>query len=339
MSMRKRQRPCRKTLVHSTYSKAFVHGTLAAALVLAAVSPAAAAGTAVSISSSGTATAVFQTAVSNAAGGGLVQTAISREEAVAIAQRIAGSLDGFPAPEVSQDRWHGEGEPLVWQVRWMQNREPYQRVEVVIDAQSGRILEFENWPRGDDEASFPPKVSYEQAVKIGEDWLAKLAAHLPGEYALPAEERDSGQVLRQPGDTYTLMFQAMHDGIPFPPDSINLSIDGDGNLRGLHTTSLPRVVFADKAGLLEEQEIRQKLAEQMEMELAYTVQGEGQEEQSYVLSYVPVPDPYLIDAKTGQLLDYYGEPRTQPEAADQPLGAKTDETQPTRAKPPSSPDR
>lgn len=326
----------KKNLVHNCGCKAVLHGALAAVLVFIVVPSAHAGNVAESSRTTAAGTVAALTAVDKTAGSGLAQTTISREQAIAIARQLVGNLDGFAAPEVSQDRWHSHNDPLVWEIRWLKEKEPRDRVIVVVDAQNGRILEYDYWRRSDEQTSFPPKVSYEQAVQIAQERLAKLAAHLPGAYELVEEEGARRKVLRQPGDTYELSFSAVHDGVPFPYSTIHLSIDGDGNLIRLKVSPLSNVRFADKEGLLEEKEIRQKLAEQFSLELVYTplespMQQEGQDKRrAYVLSYVPTPSPHLIDAKTGQLIDFFGKPLTLSEAAEQPLGSKTDETQATR---------
>ncbi|UFJ41500.1 S-layer homology domain-containing protein [Brevibacillus humidisoli] len=315
------------------WSRAFVQSVLAASLVMTAV-PSAFAAVTDRTSQTVTVTAESTSATTGKTTGiQLAEANISSEEAVDIAKKFVGKLDGFGGPEISHREWYYEEGPLVWEISWRQDKEPFERVQVVIDSQSGRILEYDNWSGQSENISFPPKVNYEQAVKIGEEWLKKLSDHLTGEYV--HEDRNDasgwGEVLRDPNDTYNITFHAVHEGIPFPSDNINMSIDGEGNLRGFRSSSLQQVNFESKEGLLEESEIRELLAEQFEMELAYlnpelrTMREEQQEaDEAYVLSYEPVPTPRLIQAKTGQAVDYQGEPIKQTEVPDEPLGPKAD---------------
>ncbi|MBO8163673.1 MAG: S-layer homology domain-containing protein [Brevibacillus sp.] len=309
------------------WSKAFVHGSLAAALVFTMLPSSLAAETVVKREQT-----ISETVAAGLTANGQIQEEnISREQAIAIAKQITGSLDGYQGPEVSHRRWHRPDEPLVWELSWREEKEPYRHVQVVVDAGTGRILEYDNWGGDRADVGFPPKVSYEEAVKIGEEWLKKLSSHLTREYVLKErDERGYGTILRRPEDTYQVSFYAVINGVPFPGDHVYMSIDGNGELRSFTSSSPVVDSFADKSGVLDENEIRARLAEEIEMDLAYTnplnpMPKEAQDaaEQAYVLSYVPTPTPYMIDAKTGKPIDYRGEPLKRGTGMDEPLGKET----------------
>ncbi|MFM1652270.1 YcdB/YcdC domain-containing protein [Brevibacillus sp. B_LB10_24] len=298
-------------------SKAVLQCAIAASLVLGAVP------------SAGAAAAGSQTSklLSQA------DAKVTREEAIAIAEKVVTPPSGFEGPEATFQRsWRGFNENPSWEVSWRSNGGSFQSMSVLIDTMTGELLEINRWNLSNENASaFPPKVTYEEAVKIAQDQVGKLF----GSKAAFQYEDDGdewGKVVRGPEDSYRVSFRRLVNGVPVMSQGLQIQINGNGELVYLYNHSGQNIQYQDPSGVIPQNDFHQKADEQMKMKLAYiTIRpnnpsfapapGEKQKEEIR-LGYLPAISNNLFDAKTGEAVDFLGRTVTLAEPSDQPLGEK-----------------
>lgn len=264
------------------------------------------------------------------------ESKISRDEAIEIAKKVAGNVDGYDGPNVS--RRSGRMGPYenhnVWEIRWMKRGPQYSHVEVAVDADTGLIRQF--WKSEEQEKSIklPPKVKYEDAVKIAKDFVDNNYGEQLKNFQYDQREGEEwGKVIRGPQDAYEVRFVEKVNGIPFPQNHLSVRINGDGELVNLYYNSLGNVRFADANGVLSKQEFMKKLEQVLQMRLAYQIQldmhpltGKVENRKVYV-SYDPSPSFFLLNAKTGEAVDYQGKVIHASKGGDAPL-AETKQAEP-----------
>jgi Zn-dependent metalloprotease len=254
-------------------------------------------------------------------------TKISQEKAVELAKKVAGNLEGFDEPQVSRgnDMRPFLGAQNAWEIRWIKRGPQFSNVEVLVDAETGMILNF-NRDENDQAASFPPKFSYEDAVQKAKDFLAANYKELIDQLQLDTQNNAPyGKVIRNPQDAYEVRFIEKVNGIPFSQNQLSIRINGNGEVVSLNFHDLKNVKFEDSAGMLSQEEIMKKLQSGLQMKLAYQTQPifpestqQSDNPKSYY-TYDPSPQTDLVNAKTGESMDYLGNVRGAQPSDDKPL--------------------
>lgn len=252
---------------------------------------------------------------------------ISQEKALELAKKVAGNLEGFDEPQVS--RGNGMGPFIdtqnVWEIRWLKRGPQFSNVEVLVDAETGMILDF-NRSENDQAATFPPKISYEEAVQKAKDFLAANYKTLTDQLQLETQNNAPyGKVIRNPQDAYEVHFIEKVNGIPFSQNQLSIRINGSGEVVSLNFHDLKNVNFEDAAGILSQEEIMKKLQSGLQMRLAYQTQpifpssSQPFDNPKSYYTYDPSPQTDLINAKTGENMDYLGNVRVTQPSDDKPL--------------------
>ncbi|WP_134702834.1 YcdB/YcdC domain-containing protein [Ammoniphilus sp. YIM 78166] len=290
-----------------------LYSTLAASLMVTAIPVAAGAETVTTVTQQvGSTQAQAETTP-------LQEAKISREKALEIAKGIAGDLAGFDEPNVSRrtDRMGPYQNQNVWEINWMKRGPQFSHVDVAVDADTGVIRRYSRHVEGEQEAALPPKVKYEDAVKIANDFVKKhFAEHLGNLKYNPREGEDWGKVIRSPHDSYQVAFVEQVNGIPFSNNQLSIQISGDGKIRYVYYNSMSNVTFAAAQGVLSKDEILKRLADSLDMKLAYQIEGyypypvpsQSSEQPKVYVGYQPSPYLHMLDAKTGEAIDYRGKP-------------------------------
>lgn len=318
-----------------TWSR-FVYSALAASLMVTAV-PVAAGAEPVSVTQTAT-----EKKVEEYPSEVLQEAKVSREKAIEIAKMVGGNLEGFEEPNVSRRsglRGPYENEN-VWEIRWMKPGPQFSHIEVAVDADTGVIRRYYRQIEGEQEVKLPPRVKYEEAVKIAEEFVKKTYGEKVGNLQLdPREGEEYGKVIRSPQDSYEVRFVQKVNGVPFAGNQLSVQVDGEGKIRQLYYNTMSNVKFADMQGVLSQEEIRERLAKALDMKLAYQIEGyypgpgpQGEQPKVYV-SYQPSPSFYMLDAKTGGPIDYRGKSLAEDQELTKLAETKQAEPPQKRAKP------
>ncbi len=259
----------------------------------------------------------------------MLNTNITREQAIAIAQKAVAVPKDFTGPQTSSRRWYDPSRRMVWEIRWEKRSEPYGYIEVTIDANTGRVLEFNHSDANRATVNFPPKITYEQAIAKAKTFLQTLYPQEAASYEV--NDRDWKRMLtRRPFDYYYVTFLPRVNGVSVPEQSISVRVTGNGQVVGFHAEPFDHVKFQEKTGILPEADALQKVSGQLNMKLAYDVKRTGgvygqtapAETREMVLTYVPELTTSWFDAKTGEPINYDGNPFKLTEPSDKPLAEK-----------------
>jgi Zn-dependent metalloprotease len=261
-------------------------------------------------------------------------TKIPQEKAIELAKKIAGNLEGFDEPQVSRGNDIGPflGAQNAWEIRWFKRGPQFSNVEVYVDAETGMIL---NFYRSDGQtAVFPPKISYEDAVQKAKDFVAANYKAISDRFQLDTQnDFPYGKVIRNPQDAYEVRFVEKVNGIPFSQNQLSIRLNGNGEVVSLNFRQFKNVKFADAAGILSQEEIMKKLQNELDLKLAYQTQPifpgviQQVDNPTSTYTYVPAPQTALMDAKTGEPMNYLGNVIMRQPSDDKPL-AETKQADP-----------
>ncbi|MBO8170505.1 MAG: S-layer homology domain-containing protein [Bacillaceae bacterium] len=285
----------------------WIHTALAGVMVLSVV-PTAKAATNTSVESNVVTTSESSQSDSDSV---LQETKISREEAIEIAKKHFDIPEGYQGPEVSRDSFRYENQ-VIWQVRWRKEGPDYAFIEVGVDADTGQIVRYyANQNNDENNVTFPPEVSYEEAVDIAKKFVTRIYGEKAAQYQVDDRYTSWGRVIQSPHDQYSVRFIMLKNGVPFPRNSINVQVNGNGKVVSFYANLLEDVTFEEKQDILTVDELREMLQQDLEMNLVYrpsfTDYRERQKrEPEMVLSYEP-ENWRMWDAHTGKPLNYNGD--------------------------------
>lgn len=199
---------------------------------------------------------------------------------------------------------------MVWNIQWnYQKGNSGYGFNSMVDAITGDLISTHiGFPmEADNEAYYPPKVSREEALKIVKSFIAKAAPSLSTENL---KEKAIPYLVNQPlfGPVrHSFNFERTVQGIPVPEESLNITVDGKGNVIEFHrqasTAKYPSAVA--KVNL---EEAIKKYKENVNLTLQYIPIHRGSDVEVFLGFRPAVPDFLVIDALTGEFLAPDGEP-------------------------------
>lgn len=241
---------------------------------------------------------------------------VKKEEAIALAQKAVNIPEGFKQENISFDsNWMGNTE--VWRIEWRKSGDGHHQISVTVDANKAEVIGLDIWSNTrEEEATFPPKVDYDEAVTIAKDYIQNLYPNKLKDVKLDelTKERSSKDPYNRMG-YHNIQFYQMKNGVPFRNNSIRLTVTGNGDVRNFHFNWFNDVVFEDATNILSNEEAMAIVNNDTTMELRYQFDRYNRRNQDVHLAYVPSQSNYQgyyghmagnLDAKTGKWLDHQG---------------------------------
>jgi len=191
-------------------------------------------------------------------------------------------------------------------------------INVNIDANTGRLTNFnfyENDP--DQKPSFPPKVDFNAAKKIANDWLSQMNSTEFGQ--LKYSDRYESEV-KPPLDgnvQYNFSYQRVVNGVPFPQDSVTVNVNGDGKVVNYYSSWTDNAKFESKDSIISQQDAVKAFREKSKPGLLYQIPYQSKDRKPYVAYTM---DTFNLNAKTGEWWSQSGAP--VPKADEKPLSDK-----------------
>ncbi|MEG0384037.1 MAG: S-layer homology domain-containing protein [Solibacillus sp.] len=185
---------------------------------------------------------------------------------------------------------------------------------------AGDNLELESYyfePGNKKDAMFPGKVTSEEAQKIAETFMKKIAKGNNFVIVNDIPSYYSSRVLTDP-ITYTYSFVRTENGIPIQDDSMMVSVLGDGQVQNFYqmVRGKKRLAFEDKAAMISSQEAINKLKENVQLELQYQINYNFNSGDPYVqLVYQPVTTMIGLHATSNKWYTLSGLSETVPTQA------------------------
>lgn len=215
-----------------------------------------------------------------------------------------GSTQSYPAP-VNQ---------MIWNVHWqVQDGNGSYGFNSTVDAINGDIIStYLSFSRENNDTFYPPKVSQAQALEIAKTFVAKAASSIKSsdlqlEENAPYNYFDSS--LFGPVQ-YNYRFNILKNGIPSGSDSINIVVDGNGNINQFHR-SMQGLDYPSAQPKITLEQAEKIFAEQFEVSLYYIPVYKSGKVNQWILGWRPVEQSlYPIDALTGKRIDAVGKEST-----------------------------
>lgn len=239
--------------------------------------------------------------------------AISSEQAVQAVKKwfdVPATLSLVQSSLVSE----GNSNLHVWNLSWQNEGSPGSSyVNARVNARSGEVIGFsQDWSRQTGSAS----LSDEEARQAAEDFLKQIQ---PGRFQETAYEAPQGQQTYRKGDSLRYFnYYRVVNGLPFPSNYINLTIDTQDKAVITYELNWTDVSFPSSAGVLNKPDISDLFLKDQPLTLSYVVRQDpgkpgltGQEQIGLV--YKPLYGAYStradkLDAISGQPLDWQGAP-------------------------------
>ncbi|WP_336045887.1 YcdB/YcdC domain-containing protein [Solibacillus ferritrahens] len=157
------------------------------------------------------------------------------------------------------------------------------------------------------DALFPGKITEDQARKIAEDFVGKVATSSNYSLANNAPSYYSSRLITEP-ITYSFSFTPNENDIPIPDQSIMISVLGDGKIQSFYQNSLPdRMSFEESNNIVSKETAIDKMKEQLGLTLQYTVDYlPYSSKPSVKLVYLPTPNVIGLHATSNQWATYSG---------------------------------
>ncbi len=198
----------------------------------------------------------------------------------------------------------------MWQISWnTNNQQKNVNINVVVDADSGRVINVDNYTYSNNQIPTVATLTEDQAQKIGEDFLTKIN---PQEFSQCkfVDNTQFNNLIGGNSSSYNFSYTRMANGIPFIGDSLSVGVDGvtgkicsysikwsDNTIPTLSTDSL---ISQDKA--------TQTLEDNLKLQPKYILYrdqyGIADTNQTLKLVYaLDTTNGVSLDAKTGTMIN------------------------------------
>lgn len=231
---------------------------------------------------------------------------VSRDQAIAMARRtfaIPGEL-GEPNVTVHQSP-HG----ATWYLNWQKpGKQPeLLTIGVAVDGVTGEILHYSRW-RPAPESSAPLRYGREEAFRLAQEWLAKLAA--AEQASLRLREPSPGYGYGGAGPTHVFHWDRLQHGYPVRGGGISIAINaGTGELESFDRGAWRGASYPLPAAILTREQAEAAYRQGLPMALQYRrFYQPGVREGEWRLVYAPLPEFYPLMDQEGRLLDRAGQP-------------------------------
>lgn len=215
-----------------------------------------------------------------------------------------GSTQSYPPP-VNQ---------MIWNIQWtIQEGNGSHGFNSRVDAINGDILDtYLYFSRENNDAYYPPKISQTQALEIAKAFVAKAASSVKSN-DLKLEENANYNYFPSSlfGPVqYNYRFNILKNGIPSGTDSINIVVDGNGEINQFYRSS-PGLEYPSAQPKITLEQAEKIFAEQFEVGLFYIPVYKSGKVNQWILGWRPVEQSlYSIDALTGKRIDAVGKEST-----------------------------
>lgn len=225
--------------------------------------------------------------------------------------KIAKSSFTVPEDYAEFSSYYNEyGEKTSWWLTW---RNQGGEMSIEVDAQSGDILRMSHYVSREQSSVKLPELSYQAAKAIADQLVQKLQPERSRDLVLYEDpERPSLDVNPWGPPTYSFRYQRTVEGIPFPNNGINVSVNGDTGEIISYSFDWYHEKLQVPEQVLTSEEAQEIFAREFPLELQYLrTQPEKRDEKPVIKLVFKLRHPHLvkIDPVSGAVLEseeYYG---------------------------------
>ncbi|KYH31201.1 YcdB/YcdC domain-containing protein [Neomoorella mulderi] len=249
---------------------------------------------------------------------------ISREEAIAAVKKWVDIPAGLTLRSANLYADWQDPEIRSWNLTWSSDKPQTGKVNFMsarVNAGNGELLGFDlpSTPSGNDRSG---KLDRKAAQRLVEDFLQKVQPQRFKEVRLDENSRPGWEpVIMEDGKNPAVQYfyyRRLVNGIPFPGNGINVTVDAVAGRITSYNLNWGNFDFPAATKILDGQQAVETFLKNRPLTLSYTriysPGGPGQGELRLV--YQPLGDTSsatsdMIDARTGQFLDWEGKPIAQ----------------------------
>ncbi|AEM78377.1 YcdB/YcdC domain-containing protein [Thermoanaerobacter wiegelii] len=232
-------------------------------------------------------------------------TKISLKQAIEIAKEKLGIGDsGYEF----NSNYNEYANKKYWNLNW--NSTSKGNISVTVDADTGRITSFYSWTPTQQPELKIPKYTQEEAKKVAVEFIQKVAPDL---FKQTKENTSVNNYSSYYSPDYSFTFERIVNGIPFPSDSIYVSVNKSTLKVSSYYLNWNDYSFPEPKNIISKEKAIEIFKEKLGLKLMYNLvydQVYGSEPKAILVYGIYQNAP--IDAKTGKLIisDNYYEPMT-----------------------------
>ncbi|WP_144933680.1 YcdB/YcdC domain-containing protein [Paenibacillus sp. 32O-W] len=235
---------------------------------------------------------------------------ISKERAIELAKASADVPADYSLQNISFNTWGATGKTGAWSLSFVKEEQDryYGNIQVTVNAETGKISHISKYVNDpENRPSFPPKVELQEAKTIAGQLLERYNPELKD--AVRYNE-DMEKWAKPPLDgnvSYSIKYDRLVNGIPFPGNYIQFTIDSNGNMTQYEYYWEEQLSFEEAASALSQEQALQIIKEQAKPHLNYLMNGNSRGKKwepalTYSLRNV------LLDANSGKFINEAGKP-------------------------------
>ncbi|AIS52062.1 propeptide PepSY amd peptidase M4 [Thermoanaerobacter kivui] len=230
-------------------------------------------------------------------------TKISLKQAIEIAKEKLGIGESGYEFNSSYNEYANK---KYWNLNW--NSTSKGSISVTVDADTGRITNFYSWTPAQQSELRIPKYTQEEAKKVAVEFIQKL---VPDLFKQTKENTSVNNYSSYYSPDYSFTFERIVNGIPFPSDSIYVSVNKSTLKVTSYYLNWNDYSFPEPKDIISKEKAIEIFKEKLGIELMYNLvydQVYGSEPKAVLVYGIFQNAP--IDAKTGKIIrnDYYYEP-------------------------------
>lgn len=200
-------------------------------------------------------------------------------------------------------------EQKIWNFYWSGEKSTtYESVSVGVDAVTGELISFNKWEKTQYQAGQKPKLTKEQAKQKAEEFIKKQQSARFGQIKL-ANSNVYEYVDKGIPRSYQFSYDRLVNNIPFTNNGFDVQVDAfTGEITGYRMTWW-NIAFPSPQGVLEQPQAVAAFLADDSLNLEYLRLPRGNNDAQVNLVYRLKDNSYTtLDARTGQFLDWNGEP-------------------------------
>lgn len=242
---------------------------------------------------------------------------LSQDDAVAIIKRWVSIPDNLVLSSSNLSTYGIAGDRHVWNLNWDDSKTSLQPqyVNAGVDAATGELLNF-NLPYPVPENN-KPAIDRNQTQKIAEDFLKLIEPNHFSEVKL-ADDYYLAQGV-PPNGPQSFYYYRIVNGIPYRTNGINIMVDPVSKKIFSYNLNWNKQDFPQVSDILDSNQVSANFLKAEPLKLIYTQifnPGQPGNQGEVKLVYQPTPTDgtpvsNIMDAKTGEFLDWQGTPSAQ----------------------------
>ncbi|WP_025027368.1 S-layer homology domain-containing protein [Caldalkalibacillus mannanilyticus] len=237
--------------------------------------------------------------------------ALQKEEAIKLAESLIPVPKGYKLESVYYSKstyW----EPLgSWRLEYVkkEGQEWLGTTSYTINAKTGELMQYSSYDYSEKEPEFPPKVAKEDAQKIAQAFIEKMASEKAKHVMLDPTIAESELPIIDSRQNYYFHFVRSHNGIPFANNGIYVEVTTEGKVSSFHLNWSENVVFPKEKVQVSFQEATDSFREigKNQINLEYINPWNSLHEEmflAYQWNHYVSNGAAFVDAISGKLLNY-----------------------------------